>query len=91
MSKAYVIGSLSQEKEIEDFARRKSLSFESIEWVKSEPSKSFDILVKECFDKIDNADVVISILKPNGTFGRGTTYELEYARRMGKDIRIIRL
>lgn len=38
-------------------------------------------LISNCFTLINNADIVIAVLKPDRTFGKGTLYEIEYAKR----------
>ena len=40
----------------------------------------------ECFDRIESADVIVAVKKPNNTFGEGVTYELEYAKRLNRNI-----
>lgn len=86
--KAFVIGSLSQEKQIQKLAISLMDKY-YVYFVEKEPCKPFDILVKEAFDNISNCDVIFVLLKPDGTIGQGTTYEVEFARRMGKKVEYI--
>lgn len=86
--KAFVIGSLSQEQEIEKIAFSLMDKY-YVYFVSKQPNKSFDILVKEAFDTISMSDVIFVLLKPDGTIGQGTTYEIEFAKRMNKKIEYI--
>ncbi len=86
--KAFVIGSLSQEQEIEKIAFSLMDKY-YVYFVSKQPNKSFDILVKEAFDTISISDVIFVLLKPDGTIGQGTTYEIEFAKRMNKKIEYI--
>ena len=83
--KAFVIGSLSQEQEIEKIAFSLMDKY-YVYFVSKQPNKSFDILVKEAFDTILISDVIFVLLKPDGTIGQGVTYEIEFAKRMNKKI-----
>ena len=76
--KAFVIGSLSQEQEIEKIAFSLMDKY-YVYFVSKQPNKSFDILVKEAFDTILISDVIFVLLKPDGTIGQGVTYEIEFA------------
>ena len=86
--KAFVIGSLSQEQEIEKIAFSLMDKYYGY-FVSKQPNKSFDILVKEAFDTILISDVIFVLLKPDGTIGQGVTYEIEFAKRMNKKIEYI--
>lgn len=86
--KAFVIGSLSQEQEIEKIAFSLMDKY-YVYFVSKQPNKSFDILVKEAFDTILISDVIFVLLKPDGTIGQGVIYEIEFAKRMNKKIEYI--
>ena len=86
--KAFVIGSLSQEQEIEKIAFSLMDKY-YVYFISKQPNKSFDILVKEAFDTILISDVIFVLLKPDGTIGQGVTYEIEFAKRMNKKIEYI--
>lgn len=88
MTKIFVIGSLSQSKEIQEIA--KSLKTENfiVKYAKPD-NRPFNIVVKQTFDNIDNADVIIVLQKPDGTIGKGTAYEIEYAKRRHKKINFV--
>lgn len=86
--KAFVIGSLSQEQEIEKIAFSLMDKY-YVYFVSKQPNKSFDILVKEAFDTILISDVIFVLLKPDGTIGQGVTYKIEFAKRMNKKIEYI--
>lgn len=81
--KAYVIGSLSKEHEIKLFAKFLENKYE-VNYVKSQNSKNFSELVNECFSNIEKADVIFVMPKKDGTLGKGTMYEIEYAKRLNK-------
>lgn len=54
------------------------------------PKKSYapvDILIKSCFDAIDDADIVLVFYDKIRGIGTGVSYEIEYARRKNKHIR----
>ena len=89
MIKAYVIGSLTQESQIKKFAKKLSSIGNDVKYVFSQPDKDFQDLVTECFDNIEWADIIYVILKNDGSIGRGTAYEIEYAKRCKKEINIV--
>lgn len=91
MIKAYIIGSCSQESLIKKFADQLLMNLPTygVRYVYSQPDKDFQDLVKECFDNIEWADVIYVILKNDGSIGRGTAYEIEYAKRCKKEINIV--
>lgn len=89
MIKAYVIGSLTQESQIKKFAKKLSSIGNDVKYVFSQPDKDFQDLVTECFDNIKWADIIYVILKNDGSIGRGTAYEIEYAKRCKKEINIV--
>ena len=83
----YVIGSLSQSEEIKYLANYiKIINNCCVRYVKSEPNKNFNDLVNECFSNIAWADLVYVYLKPDGTIGKGTTYEVAFANYLNKDV-----
>ena len=83
--KIFIIGSLTQEDHMRDIAKK----YSNAKYVHKQPEKSFEQLVSEAFDNIDDAETVIALHKPDGSFGQGTTYELEYAKRLNKNIQIV--
>ena len=89
MIKAYIIGSLSQESQIKKFAKKLSSIGNNVKYVFSQPDKDFQDLVTECFDNIEWADIIYAVKKKDGTIGNGVTYELEYAKRLKKQIVLI--
>lgn len=46
--------------------------------------KTHQYLARKSFDRIRWADIVVVVPKPNGEFGESTSYEAEYASRIGK-------
>lgn len=84
MKNIYIIGSLSQSDEIKTIADKLS-KISNVEYVKPE-SKRFEECVSDCFDNIEWADDIYVLEKEDGTYGKGVTYELEYAKRLCKPI-----
>lgn len=84
----FVIGSLKQQEDIERIASGYKKTYKNVLFVSADPSKSITEHIKNAFDKIESADVVVAVKKPNNTFGEGVTYELEYARRLNKTIKV---
>ena len=83
----YIIGSLSQANQIKKVAD--SIKDADVRYVQPEPDKTFNECVSTCFDNIEWADSIYAVLKPDGTIGQGVTYELEYAKRLNKEIQYI--
>lgn len=90
--KVFVVGSLSQEKEIKEYAKKLAtkIGVENVRYAKKEPDKDFDYLVLQAYKNIDWADVVYIMKKPDGTIGTGTTYEMQYAMHTGTHINYIK-
>ena len=92
MQKVYIIGSMSRFEYIKDLASRfeKSAVERGVQLSIKYPTPidantKFGEAVRRCFDNIEEADKVVIIPKLDGTFGEGTTYEMEYVKRLGKD------
>lgn len=83
----YIIGSLSQANQIKKVAD--SIKDADVRYVYPESDKTFNECVSTCFDNIEWADSIYAVLKPDGTIGQGITYELEYAKRLNKEIQYI--
>ena len=85
--KVFVIGSISCEKEIRSVAKFFEEEMgDEVDYVRKQPEKPLEVLVKEAFHSIYNADRVVAVRKPDGTFGCGTIYELAFAEFIGKPI-----
>ena len=92
MQKVYIIGSMSRFEYIKDLASRfeKSATERGVQLSIKYPTPidantKFGEAVRRCFDNIEEADKIIISPKLDGTFGEGTTYETEYAKRLGKN------
>lgn len=83
--KGFVIGSLSQADEIKKIAEMVQENGFYMDFVKPE-NKPFADMVHNAFFKISNADFVIALQKPDGTYGQGTTYEIEFCHWMHKQV-----
>lgn len=87
--KIFIIGSLSREKEIQSVAEYyKSLNYE-VDYVRKQPDKNFTTLVNEAFQKISEADSIVVVQKEEGGLGEGTTYEVAFAKFIGKKLFIL--
>lgn len=87
--KIYVIGSMTNSKEIEFAAR--ALNTVKGNYVKYAKPIHEDIIdmksaIHEAFDNIEWCDSLYVVKKLNGELGEGTIYEIEYARRLRKEI-----
>lgn len=85
--KVFVIGSLSYEEEIKKVAKffREEMGDE-VDYVRKQPEKSLEILIREAFESISKADRIVAVEKPDGNFGDGTLYEMAFANFIGKPI-----
>ena len=84
--KVFVIGSLSCAERIKAIADMYLELGDDVEYVKKQPEKAFEVLVDEAFDLISKADRIVAVAKYDGTFGQGTTYEMAFAKFLGKSI-----
>lgn len=86
----YIIGSLSQAKIIKKLAKqlKKENWHFNIKYVHKK-KKSIETVIHDCFDKIKSSNHIVAVTKPDGSFGRGTSYEIEFAKRMGTPVYII--
>lgn len=74
-----IIGSLSQAEIFDRLEQKYKLQGDDVWRPTRQPDRPFEDLVKECFEKISEADEIIAVQKPDGTFGEGTTYEMIFA------------
>lgn len=85
--KIYVIGSLSQEREIMLIANALStIKDNEVRSVKCCKELSLEECINRCYKNIDWCDTVFILRKENGTLGDGTTYEKVYAEKQSKEI-----
>lgn len=84
--KIFVIGSLSREKEIKRVAEYYQKLGHEVDYVRKQPDKDFTTLVNEAFQKISEADSIVAVQKEEGRLGEGTTYEVAFARFIGKKV-----
>lgn len=82
---AYVIGSIKQADDIKRVADSLMSNF-NVRYVKPEPDIPLSDLIHNCYRNISEADFVFAVQKPDGTFGEGVTYEIEFAYFLGKNI-----
>lgn len=88
-TKIYIIGSLSQADRIGSTANYYIGKGDyEVRYVKPEPEASLMDLIEKCFRNILWSDRVYVIPKPNGTFGDGVSYEIVFAKMMGKRVDI---
>lgn len=85
-----IIGSLSQANLIKKLAKqlkKENLHF-NVKYVhkKKEP---IETIIHDCFDTIASSHQIIAIKKPDNSFGRGTLYEIEFAKRIDKPISFV--
>lgn len=85
--KIYVIGSLSQEREITLIANALStIKDNEVRQVKFCKELSLEECINRCYKNIDWCDAVFILRKENGKLGNGTTYEKVYAEKQRKEI-----
>lgn len=83
--KLYIIGSISQKEQIKNTAQYYiETGRYKVRYVKEEPNVSFPALIYRCFLNILWADRIYAIPKPDGTLGTGVTYEMVFAKLLGK-------
>lgn len=84
--KMYIIGSLSQ---MDDILKMKELHkdlYTVITVKKEKQNISFENIVRDCFKKITECNRLLVVTKPDSSLGEGVTYEVEFARFLGKNI-----
>ncbi len=83
----YIIGSLSQAKLIKKLAKqlKKENWHFNVKYVHKK-KKSIKTVIHNCFDKIASSNHIVAVTKPDGSFGRGTSYEIKFAKRIGTPI-----
>lgn len=84
-----ILGSISNIVEIHEMADIVKRSVYTNVWnPEPQPNVELKTLIRECFDQIRMADIVYAVSKKNGSIGDGVSYELEYARSLGKICRV---
>lgn len=86
--KIFIIGPVSREKEIQIVAEYYRSLNHDVDHVRKQPDKDFTTLVYEAFQKISEADYIVAVQKEEGGLGEGTTYEVAFARFIGKKVYI---
>lgn len=83
----YIIGSLSQADTIKNLAKRlrKENFHFKIKYVHKK-KKPIETIIHNCFDEIASSHHIVAVEKPDGSFGKGTLYEIEFAKRLGTPI-----
>ena len=87
--KIFIIGSMKNSKEIEFSARAlNTVDGNTVRYAKpiNEEIEDISNAIHEAFDNIEWCDRVYVVRKNNGEIGNGTTYEIEYARRLRKEV-----
>ena len=84
--KVFVIGSVSYMDSIMKAVEHyKNLGYD-VSHVLPQKDKSVDYLIQQAFRHIEEADVVVAVLKEDGDVGTGTMYELTFAKHLKKEI-----
>lgn len=83
----FVIGSIQYEENIKKVAEyfREKEGF-VVEYVKPEPNVELSTLILQVFKNIDKSDAVVAVKKPDGTYGYGTLYEIQFAIFIDKEV-----
>lgn len=84
--KVYVIGSISNYSRITKAAYEYTEMGNDVNYVFPQPDKSLKELIVDCFHRIREADLIVVVVKDDGSIGDGVTYEIVYAESLGKDI-----
>ena len=85
--KIYVIGSLTQHREIRLIASTlNTIDGNDVRFVKRHDELSLENCINMCYENIEWCDVVYILRKENGTLGNGVTYEKVYAEKFHKEI-----
>lgn len=84
----YVIGSLSCLDRIESIANHYKKFGHEVDHVEKAPNIPFEKLVENCYARINMADKIVAVTKKDGSIGKATTYEIAFARFLGKNIEI---
>lgn len=86
-NRIYIIGSVLQANFIKKLANyiTENSDFE-VDYINRQSEKPLKELIHDCFHKIKNADLIITVEKRFGGFDDGTLYELEYANCLSKMI-----
>ena len=88
--KVFVIGSLSCKDRIDAVAAFMRELGDNVETVQSQPDKSFEDVVYDTYSKIESADRIVVVTKEDGSIGEGTTYEVAFAKFLGKQVTTFR-
>lgn len=63
----------------------KNLGYD-VSHVLPEKDKNMDYLIQQAFRHIEEADIIVAVLKDDGNVGTGTMYELVFAKYLKKEI-----
>lgn len=84
--KVFIIDPMSCEERIKSIAEFFEEMGDQVDYVRNQPQKTFETLVREAFVSIADADRIVAVRKDDGTFGEGTMYEIAFAEFIGKQI-----
>ena len=88
MKRIFIIGSLSQVNELKEIADVLRKDFD-VTYVHPRPNDTIDVIIHDAFDEIEKCNHVVALRKPDKSFGRGTLYEIEFAKRIHKPITFV--
>lgn len=83
-----VLGSMKYPERVRDLAEAYMRQGYKTIYVIHMPEQEKKTLIDHAFNLINWADIVAAVTKPDGSFGDGVLYELEYARRQRKTIEL---
>lgn len=87
MNRIYVIGPMSESEKIRETADYyMGTGRYEVRFVEPKPGESFTEHVSECIRNILWANRVYVVPRPDGTVGKGVTYETAFARALGKRV-----
>lgn len=86
VTNVFIIGSMSVVDDIEKVAEKYSALGVNVKYAKKQPDKNLEDLIEDALKCISEADMIVAVPKPDGTFGEGTTYEMMFAIHLGKTV-----
>lgn len=88
--KVCILASLSQQSDIEEAVKHYKSHGALVDYPMKQPYKTLLEIDLDYMYRIASADKIVAVSKHDGSFGESVTYEMAFAKFLGKDVGVWR-